>query len=152
MPSGLSVSSELADALQSVRLKAITFARISAERAPSSTAPVPPADPSPEYSLKLAPIDGGIRVFLRCEIDLPEGRVSAEPVADFDAPDELVASEALRLQFANEVAVMVLLPYVRQAVQDITQRVFGQALLMDIVVRGQLVFGMEEELAGEPPL
>lgn len=52
--------------------------------------------------------------------------------------------EQTKIDFANDVAILAILPFTRQAIADITARVFGAALLMPIIQRGQLVFGLSD--------
>lgn len=49
-------------------------------------------------------------------------------------------------EFVNNVAIMHILPYARQSIADLTQRVFSAPLLMPIMQRGELQFqvGMDE--------
>ena len=44
--------------------------------------------------------------------------------------------------FVNGVAVMALVPYIRQSVSDVTLRVFGSALTMALVRRGEMEFDL----------
>lgn len=49
---------------------------------------------------------------------------------------------ARALDYSNDVAVVALLPYLRQAIADLTQRVFGSPLLMPALQRGAVTFSM----------
>ncbi len=48
------------------------------------------------------------------------------------------------LAFANEVAVMTLFPYLREAVATITAKVFGDAILLPILPRGEVGFDLDK--------
>lgn len=50
--------------------------------------------------------------------------------------------------FGNEVAVMVLFPYYREAVSSITAKVFGQPILLPVATRGTIAFELDD--APEP--
>lgn len=88
--------------------------------------------------------DGGaFRVSLRTTIHAPGvGDIECEVLAEYEI-DSLKYSEIpheVLETFVNKVAVMALLPFVRQAIADITLRVFGSGLLMPIVQQGEVEF------------
>lgn len=47
------------------------------------------------------------------------------------------------LAFGNEVAVMTLFPYFREAISGITAKVFGNPLLVPVVPRGEIGFDLD---------
>lgn len=109
-----------------------------------------PFDIVPEYELNTAFRDdlAGFRVILRTIIDVPIGRIECNTSAEYEMEDLLaddVPDEAFG-QFVNDVAVMHILPYTRQSIADITQRVFANALLMPIMQRGSIQFDVAEGL------
>lgn len=115
-------------------------ARRTGRRDPDEDTPI---NVAPEYTLNVETRDDGpgFRISLRIFVQLGIGEVRVAAVAHYDA--EGFAGELtppLLVEYANEVAIMTLLPYLRHAISDLTQRVFGPPLLMPIVRRGEVTF------------
>ena len=71
-----------------------------------------------------------------------------EPVASYHVDVEhaaLLDDRPTVAAYANEVAVMALVPYARQAVADVTLRVFEASVLMPSFQRGELRFGVADQ-------
>jgi hypothetical protein len=98
----------------------------------------------PNHFLQIARSESGdaFRVRVRTEIAVSVGRIVSDVAIEYRVATIHVddISEELMLEFANDVAVMALVPYIRQSVSDITQRVFDSALIMPMVKRGELAF------------
>lgn len=91
--------------------------------------------------------DKAFRVSLDAVIDAAPGPIRCKMAVEYEleslSPSK-VPIEVLE-EFVNNVALMALLPFIRQGIADITQRVFGTPLLMPIVSRGELEFSLERE-------
>lgn len=109
------------------------------------------AEISPEYSLNLATSDDarGFRVLLRTEIDVTIGRIGCDVAAEYELEGLQLGrdSSGAMQEFVNNVALMHLLPFVRQSIADLTQRVFSAPLIMPMMQRGEMEFeiGLEDE-------
>lgn len=81
-----------------------------------------------------------LRFLLDLSVRVKGGLVSATCAAEYrvdgDLPDHGVV-----LGFANKVAIMTMVPYVRQAVADLSARVLGDPVLMPMHRQGDLTFG-----------
>lgn len=77
------------------------------------------------------------------EVNVPFGE-SRSVVAAVYSYDGQVPELRTVLAFANEVAVMTLLPYLRESISTITAKVFGEPLLLPIIPRGELGFELDE--------
>lgn len=141
---------ELVDATS---LLSISFLEISAKRADenASTAPVPDDDGflvEPEFTLQIgrAGNENKFRVRVSTEIASEPGLVTVDAAAEY-ALDGLTLSEIseeLMLEFVNRVATFALIPYIRQALADITLRVFESPLTMPLYRQGHLEFSKQE--------
>lgn len=79
---------------------------------------------------------------LQLELETPDGRtrvviqgrysVDREHADAFEMP--------VAVEYANHVALMALLPYLRQALADLSSRVLDNQILMPIFARGELSF------------
>ena len=89
----------------------------------------------------------GLDFHLRVTAPIPDGtgEVVAAPVATYVFPAEarsLLTSEGIK-SFANDVAVMVLVPYAREAVASLALKGFRGAFLMPVIRRGELEFDVD---------
>lgn len=86
--------------------------------------------------------DVQFRFVLKVRIEASRGDVEVQSVAVYSIGRELehLLTDTVLYEYANEVAVMALMPYVRQRVTDISSRVLGQTILLPVLQRGQLHF------------
>lgn len=130
-------------------LQGINFFAISAVRSePDVETPEPgqAIDIAPTHSLETAfrDDDKGFRARFRTNIDVHIGTVFTDVAVEYltgEVPASSI-SQAVLLEFVNHVALMTTFPYIRQAVSDVTQRVFGSALLLPMVQRGEIDFSL----------
>jgi preprotein translocase subunit SecB len=103
-----------------------------------------PYEIEPEFNLQFGRDDdaGRFRVRLKTLIESDPGKILVDAAAEYtvEGVDVATIPEDLMLEFANQVAVFAIIPYLRQAVADMTQRVFGVPLTMPMYRRGELVF------------
>lgn len=129
-------------------LSEIQFQEISASRRQEHAPHTQRDEPSFFLKVQLAETETGLslRIGLRLEVELDEASVTVEPVAVFLVPSEHaeLTDPVTVNSYVNEVAVMVLAPYLRQALADITGRVVGEPLMMPILERGQLNFPLPD--------
>lgn len=101
----------------------------------------------PHYSLTADFRDdrAGFRVRLVTEIETPIGRIECGVYAEYDHAGVNLGPESSEAfnEYVNGVALMHLIPYVRQSIADVTLRVFNAPLLMPILQRGQMVFNLK---------
>lgn len=87
------------------------------------------------------------RVSLDAVIDAAPGPIRCKMAVEYElkslSPDQ-VPVHVLE-EFVNNVALMALLPFLRQGIADLTQKVFGVPLLMPIISRGELEFALERD-------
>lgn len=98
----------------------------------------------PEMGLKYRRSDDefGARLFVK--VDLGYGVASVDVSATYRFPQQVSILDDAANEFANKVAVMALLPYARQALSDLTQRVFGEPIVLPILRQGQLRFDVDQ--------
>lgn len=140
-------SNELMALVPNVELNSVDFLDLTARRE-LDISPLQEGRVSvdPSYTLGTMVANGGGSFLLRLRVDFSSevGNFAAEAAAEYvvTSSEPIELTEALLTEFANEVGIMVLLPYVRQAIADLTQRVFGQPLLMPQMQRGHLTFSI----------
>lgn len=131
-----------------VQLDDVAFAELHARRSLDGPA-AEPGSTDPRYTLSVQTSDDAdrFRLILSVDLALPEGDVHVTVVAEYTltVPPTGPLSRAIVVQYANEVGVMTMLPYLRQGIADLTQRVFGSALLMPVMPRGAISFPVPED-------
>lgn len=135
--------------VNAVDLESISFLELSAKRldeeATQSLVDNDEAyDVQPDFTLQFArDLDQQkFRIRIKTVIQAQPGTVVIDAAADYSMSDlELEdITEELMLEFANRVALMSIVPYLRQGLADMTQRVFGVPLTMPLYRSGELQF------------
>ncbi len=124
------------------RLDELAFVEVQARRHLDAATP-DDVEIAPQYTLDAGTSDDGdrFRLVLSVALDLGVGEVRVAVAAYYTAQDGApLLTQALVVEYANEVGVMTVLPFLRQGIADVTQRVFGTPLLMPVMSRGALVF------------
>ena len=137
------VVTSLAELVQeiTVELVGITFYKASAEISGDYVSDDPQiGDLEPKFALKLIAENDEIGVRLNLTLKGEIGTVEVDVAANYETPFPVEVPEEVSVEFANEVGIMVLLPYVRETVWSLTQRVFGTAMVMPVFQRGQVSF------------
>lgn len=127
-----------------VNIEGVHYWLLSAEVREADPDGPPPerlAHVEPHYGLKIRHEGAEIGIRVAVYLDLGLGEIKADASINYLANEEVAMSEATRLDFANNVGLMALLPFLRQAVADLSQRVFDEILLMPVIQRGELFFG-----------
>ncbi len=140
-------SNELRDFVGQVELEDLSFAELTARRA---LEPVESEGNTvePRYTLNAQMTDDHLhfRLTLRIDLEASAGELRAAAMADYRVEEKAASALTMRMavEYANEVGVMALLPYLRQAIADLSLRVFGTALLMPIQQRGAVSFALPD--------
>lgn len=143
------------DIVNDVDLIGIEQIELGAARGTGDAGGEPPeAEPSYQLTVNARDDDKAFRIGLRTEIKVGTGSIVSEIEAEYGFRELTLSavSEQTRIDFANDVAIMAILPFTRQSIADITIRVFGAPLLMPIVKRGELSFSVPgADAAGTSP-
>jgi hypothetical protein len=148
----MSASAELLTLVEVAELQAITFLEISmrvSEESAAGEAEMPP--PELQLGVDINADDHRFRVRFRVEAYSDQISLAVEPAAEYSVPeaDDSLFDERVLLEYANEVAVMTLVPFAREAIADITRRTLGTAVLLPIMRRGELNFAPAHEIDQE---
>lgn len=87
--------------------------------------------------------DAAFRIRIRTLMDVPEGGQVVVGIAgewDYAPGTASQIAESVMLDFVNNVAIMVLMPFIREHAADLSRRVFGNALMLPMMQRGQIQF------------
>lgn len=137
---------DVAQLVELVDLKSIAPYRLQIERVVGKATQVS-VDIEPRYTVEFDMRDDGFgfRVRFETAIDLKAGSLSCGFLAEYEHENARLQPGNTKLisEFVNGVALMHLIPYMRQAISDLTQRVFGNPLIMPIFQRGELEFQMD---------
>jgi len=87
--------------------------------------------------------DDNFGIRMTASVDLAYGEVTAVVAAVYEYEGEKPELRSV-LSFANEVAVMTIFPYLREAISTITAKVFGEPFLLPILPRGSVGFDLHQ--------
>ncbi|MCF2587211.1 hypothetical protein [Brevibacterium sp. UCMA 11752] len=85
----------------------------------------------------------GVRLKATAEVAVAEAVVSV--AGKYSVSEGADPSSRSIKQFVNEVAVMTVLPYLREGMATITAKVFGTALYIPIIPRGNIAVELDHE-------
>lgn len=134
----LAAAAELVDVGFDVLSAELKATPESGEIAPEFALSLRLPEPGEEQGGQLRRWQYGLRVTVTTE----RGTVVVEPVATYAIAAELehLLQQPALTEFANEVAVMELLPYARQALQNLAGQVLRQQVVMPSFPRGTVTF------------
>lgn len=126
-------------------LEGIYFHEFSANRfdSPAEESVTPKIDVGVQY--RLTEDVFGIRLEAILQNSVGEARVSVS--GEYTLSDQYTPTKRDVLLFANEVAVMTIFPYLREGISDLTNRVFGEPVLLPIAPRGVIAFDLDDPAA-----
>lgn len=134
--------------VESTSLLAINVFQLAASRH-LDVAPAEDFEVDPRYTITTDFRDdgSGFRVRLVTEIDTPLGPIMCGVLAEYEHQSVRLGPESSEAfsEYVNGVALMHIIPFVRQSIADLTLRVFGSPLLMPILQRGQMQFNLTIE-------
>lgn len=120
-----------------VRLVSMDTYELSARRSePMGSLPAGEGSISVDVASHIEARTFGFRI--TANIALPLGEVVASIAGEYELTGETEPSRRTVQLFGNEVAIMTIYPYVREAVSTITGKVFGEPLFMPVTERGQI--------------
>lgn len=129
-----------------IEIEGVTFYSLSASLSEDIEGEVPaPEDIVPTYGLKTSFGSKSVGIRLVTRVMSSVGTIEVDVAVTYRITVPVSLDEEVVLEFANEVGVMALLPYVREAISTLSARVFGNAVLMPILMRGDLVFNRPQD-------
>lgn len=96
-----------------------------------------------EVQSRVGDSEFGIR--LVSTITSPSGEITASIAGEYELDGSANPSPRTIQLFCNEVAIMTIYPYLREAVSSITAKVFGLPLYLPVVERGQISMEVDSE-------
>lgn len=130
-------------------LRDVVFSRLEAAREELDT-------PSKEVQLDLAFSRGaddadseqqGFEFRITARADHPSGRVIVACTTLYSVPREfapLLDDKRTTIEFANREALLVAVPYIRQAMTDMALRVLGVPIFLPVLRQGQVEFDSQD--------
>jgi len=76
----------------------------------------------------------------------PEARYIADVSGIFEAEADVELTEALISEFISEIALMVVFPYLREAITSLASRLGAEVPLIGFIRRGELRFGPQQSV------
>lgn len=132
--------------LEDVSLEAIEFHEVSARRFDA-----PPEEERGGFSIEvqIREESEGFGVRLKCTAAAFGGEAVVSVAGEYSLSAGANPSSRTIKKFVNEVAVMTVLPYLREGITTITAKVFGKALYLPIIPRGDIAVALDDEVSDE---
>ncbi|MGO3072189.1 MAG: hypothetical protein ACTIID_11625 [Brevibacterium linens] len=128
--------------IDQVQLESVEFHEVSARRFDSGS-DGEDGEISIEVQIREGPGGFGVRLIATAEVAIGEAVVSV--AGEYSMSEGADPSSRTIKQFVNEVAVMTVLPYLREGMTTITAKVFGKALYIPIIPRGDIAVELDDE-------
>lgn len=125
-------------------LVAIDYHEISAERlSPDSVQEGDEGNFSVEVQTRSDEGSFGVRLY--GTLTFPGGKAVAGVAGEYELLNDAKPEDRTIRAFANEVGVMTVYPYLREAISTITGRVFGDPVNLPLVGRGDISVALSDE-------
>ncbi|MGC2941839.1 MULTISPECIES: hypothetical protein [unclassified Brevibacterium] len=132
--------SGLREFIDRVRLDSVQFHEVSARRFDSDRGG---ADGDISIEVQINEDSDRFGVRLRGMTQAPAGEAVVSVAGEYVIEDGIAPSSRVIKQFVNEVAVMAVLPYLREGIATITAKVFGTPLNLPIISRGAITVDID---------
>lgn len=139
------------DAVEYLDLLRISFYEQSAKREeidPRQMAVIPADDSEGEVDIwaGFRASDSGIDYRCRFSVSFSGAEIRVDAVASYRSQESVEVTPDVIASFGNDVAVMALLPYVRQAISDLGSRI-GYQTTLPMIARGVIEFAAPDSKA-----
>lgn len=84
----------------------------------------------------------GLDVRCRLTVQAPSGTIVADGAVFYNSVEPIDVDHDIAVSFADNVGIMALIPYLRQAVDDLSMRLlFPSRIILPVLPRGAITFG-----------
>lgn len=92
----------------------------------------------------------GVRFLVN--VQAPFGSIQVDVAAEYEAPEPVTLSRDNVTEYLNNVSLMQLFPFIREAVNELSNKVAREPLLLPVFERGQMTLDLNPgpEISGEP--
>lgn len=129
--------------IDAATLRDIQFYEVSARRNEGELEEDQAGNVTIEVQQRFGEGDFGVR--LSAQVVVPAGEIVASVAAEYDLTEGYQPSKRALAIFANEVAVMTVFPYLREAVATASAKVFGRPVHLPVIQRGQIGITLEDD-------
>lgn len=136
---------ELSELVALLNLEAIRFFGLSAEvnEQQSEEKSSDAVDTAFGARIRMDKKSFGVR--LRAELNAHEGRIVVDVAAEYVSEHEFEVPIGIAFEYVNEVAVMQLLPFVREAALNLSVKVLDTKIVLPVTERGYIAFAPGDE-------
>ena len=133
------IVSDVRELLDLTELKEIITYRLIAERVLNDIEES--AEPQYDLDARVRKDDGGIETRFRMHVEAPNARYIADVGGIFVNKNPLDISASIMRDFINEIGIMVVFPYLREAITGLAARLGMAPPLLGFLRRGEGTFG-----------
>lgn len=129
-----------------LELKDVTFYEVSSKLKEDVQPPDSPSEVEIDltWGVRLRHDRNEFGVRLKVLVDNAMGETTVDLAAEYRSPSALNLKRETVKEFVNNVALMQLFPFIREAVMSTTSRLQGRAVVLPVFQRGQLVLELGE--------
>jgi hypothetical protein len=140
------------EVIANANLRSIEYYEVSARRHESP----PHQEDQPEGQVSITVQErhaaGQFGVRLLASVVVPMGEVTASVAGEYDLADGFEPSRRALQNFANEVAVMTVFPYLRESIATASARVLGRAIQLPVIERGSIALDVDAAGIDDAPV
>lgn len=140
--------SSLEDLVERTELASIEIHELKAEARLNRASGVDTTPDEVKIESQVRHARGAMGFRLRATLDTGRGRARVIVAAIFEVKGDDPGAETVR-EFANRVAFLTIAPYLREALADITLKVFGEAYQLALVRVGDVAVGVRDDRPSE---
>lgn len=134
--------SGLREFIDRVRLESVQFHEVSARRFDTE---LEEADSDITIEVQIKEDSDRFGVRLRGVTQVPAGEAVVSVAGEYVIENGNAPSNRIIKQFVNDVAVMTVLPYLREGIAAITAKVFGAPLNIPLIAQGDIAVELDDQ-------
>ncbi len=135
-------TAEVLEIIEHSTLVAMDFYEVSARRHDAPREEVEDGQLTIQVQQRATDTNFGVR--LTASVISLQGEATASVAGEYELLHGIAPSRRALQLFADEVSVMTVFPYVREAIATITAKVFGEPVHLPLIQRGEVVVNKDE--------
>ncbi len=135
-------TAEIIEIIEHSALVDMDFYEVSARRHDAVREDVEDAQLTIHVQQRVTDTNFGVRV--TASMVSPQGEATASVAGEYELLDGISPSRRALQLFADEVGVMTVFPYVREAIATATAKVFGEPVHLPLIQRGEVVVSKDD--------
>lgn len=133
---------QIQSVISNSELRSVEFFEVSASRSVIQPDFQGPGSITVEAQQRIG--DTGFGIKLSAKLTLPHGEAKVTVVGEYSLNEGFTPERKAVQLFANEVAIMTVLPYLREGIATVTTKVFGSPVFFPLLQRGEISLDVDD--------